>query len=339
MIRVTGMDNTTKQNTIIDIARDTGLSVATVSRALNSNPNVTEATKRRVLASARKLNYSPNENAKTLARGLSDTIGLLLPDNSKVNHLFFSAINAEILRRKMDVLTFNANNSVVLEETLIKEFINRRVGGIIVLPIPGDYSFIGEAMRRPVPLVVIGRFVPDYPVSHILLDFRKGICEAVDHLVVSRQKKRIVQLALKDVYEGIERRKAFEFALKANGIEFDQKPLYLVEDTCESGYEAMKRICDSGMQLDAVICSSDYTAAGAIRALIDRGKKVPDDIAVVGFHNTDISEYYTPRISTVGFDINEFARAAVDNIIAHMRGTPEPKNIGISTAFIQKETT
>ncbi|MBI4977782.1 MAG: LacI family DNA-binding transcriptional regulator [Spirochaetes bacterium] len=333
------MEKNVKQNTIVDIARDTGFSVATVSRALNNSPKVTEATKRRVLESARNLNYTPNEPAKMLVRGSSHTIGLLLPDNSAVNHIIYSAINLEFMKRKLEVILFNANNNLSVEDFLMHELVKRRVMGIVVLPLPGEYKMFDYAMSSGIPLVVLGRFVAAYNVSHVLFDFRKGISEAVDHLVRERGKRNFVQLALKDVADGLERRKAFEFALRANQIIPDHTLVHAVEDTCESGYTVMRGLLERGEIIDAVLCSSDYTAAGALRAIADRGLSAPNDIAVVGFHNMDISQYYTPRISTIAVDIEEFARLVADTMIGLIEDKFEMKNTGVSTTFLHKETT
>ncbi len=334
------MNDIEKQNTIFDIANALNISPSTVSRALNDSSLVKDKTKAKILKEAEKLNYIPNLAAKNLAKGTSDTVGLLLSDMSAMNLLFSSLFSKETHKNGLRTIVFNADNSAESQDYYLKELVFRRVNAIVISPVPGEYSTIKYALKAKVPVIVINRFVQDFNLDHVLFDLRKGICEAVDTLVDEKKRKHLYYLAPKDIFEGIERRKVFEFALKAHGLMPAHKPIYPAEDDPESGYKAMNRIFDAHDMVDAVICSSDQTALGAIRSIVDRGKRVPQDVAVVGFFNTSLSEYSTPRISSIDVNIKDYVRKVIGRVLEIGKNKDsKPVKINILTKFVAKETT
>jgi LacI family transcriptional regulator len=336
---ITAVNGNDRQKTIFDIAEALDISPSTVSRALNDSPLVKEKTKIRILKEAEKLNYIPNLAAKNLAKGQSDTVGLLLSDMSIVNSIFASLFSKDIHKSGYRSIVFNSDGSPESQDYYLKELAARRVSAIVISPIPGEYAGIKYALKAKVPVVVINRFVQNPELNHVLFDLRRGICAAVDTLVEERDKKHFYYLAPKDIFEGIERRKVFEFALKAHGLMPAQRPVYPAEDDPESGYKAMNKILDTHEKVDAVICSSDQTALGVIRALHDRKKRVPQDVAVVGFFNTPLSEYSSPRISSIDVNMRDYVRKVVARVVELGKNRmSKPVNISISTRFISKET-
>ena len=326
-------------NTIVDIAKDVGVSVATVSRALNDVKKVKETTRKKILESAKRLNYIPNTGAKSLVQGSSNNIGLLLSDTGSINNQLPSLIDKALSIHGFRLTTYNADNSQSLQKKYMEELIHQRVTGIIVHPIPGDYSFLEYAVAAKIPLIIINRFVKQYSLNHILFDFRIGICQAVDLLVRKRKRKHFFQLALKDVYEGVERRKAFDFAVKANELVYNHNTVYPVQDSHESGYAATLHLLKEHKDVDAILCSSDHSAVGAIRALKDQRVKVPEDVSVVGFYNTTLSDFYDPRISSIKVNIKTFTQTIVKEIISAVKGkTHEQENITLPTEFVEKES-
>ncbi|OHD62791.1 MAG: hypothetical protein A2096_14080 [Spirochaetes bacterium GWF1_41_5] len=328
-----------KPVTIVDIAKDTGLSIATVSRALNNSQKVTDKTRRKIKESASRLKYIPNEGAKALVQGTTNTIGLLLNDLSPASNTVYTILNEMTAKRDYKLLVFNSLNQINSQEHCIIDMLNRRITGIIIIPLPGAYHSLEPIYNSGTPCVIINRFVREFNFSHVIFDFRIGVCEAVDYLVISRQRKHFFQLANMDVYAGLERRKAFQFALKANQIDHSYNPVYPVDDSFKSGYEAMSLILNEHPEADAVICSSDYTAAGAIRACRDNKKKVPEDISITGYYNSEISEYFIPRISSIDANFSELCRTALDKMIAMIKNHEDhPENFSLPTRFIRRET-
>ncbi len=334
------MPETKKHNTIFDIARELDISPSTVSRALSGSTLVKEKTKKRILQEAEKLHYIPNLAAKSLALGTSNTIGLLLSDMSPVNNMFASLFSRATLKSGMRPIVYNASNSFETQEYYLKDMVYRRVTAIVVSPVPGDYSVLKYAIDAEIPVVVINRFVRDFELDHVLFDPRKGICEAVDSLVETKKKSHFFQMAPKDVYEGIERRKSFEFALKAHDLMPEYNPVYPAEDRASSGYKVMNKILQSHENIDAVICCSDLTALGAIRAIQDKKLRIPEDISVVGFYNTSLSDYSNPRISSIDINLKEYVQQAVQKAleVGIKDRISKPEIINLPTNYIAKES-
>ncbi|MEK6793991.1 MAG: substrate-binding domain-containing protein [Spirochaetota bacterium] len=271
-------------------------------------------------------------------RRTNGVAGLLISDNSLVSHLLASAIHTQFIKRNIELAAFHAANDPQTEGLFIDALIARRAGGVIVIPMPGNYQALNRIIAAQIPLVVAGSYAGIHGADHVLFDVRSGINDAVYHLVHRHQKKNLIQLALKDVYEGTERRNAFEFALGINGIQSAERPVFLVEDTCTSGFLAMQKILSENKPVDAVICSSDYTAVGAIRAIADKKLSIPGDISVIGFYDTEFSRCFTPRMSTIGFDVEQFAADAAEKLLQAIAGTDDVKITSVNTRYIHRET-
>ena len=327
-----------KKNTIVEVATDAKVSIATVSRALNNDKRVSDQTRRKVLESARKLKYIPNISAKELVLGTSKTIGLLLSSNTMVNVYISGLLSTEFAQHDFRLITFSSENSFRKQDAFLKDLLYRRVQGLIVFPIPGDYSFLNAAIQANIPVVILNRFVKDLPISHISMDARVGICECVDQLT-QKGRKIFFQLTSLDIAEGFERRNAFSFACKANNLRYKYNPIIPVGDTIRDGYQSTIDILLHYPQTDALICSSDYVAAGAIRAVIDQGRKVPEEISVVGFYNSDISQYFCPRISTIDADLFSMTKTACRHLLDSINSaTHEQVNFSLPTRFESRES-
>lgn len=335
------MSEIKKHVTIFDIAKELDISPSTVSRALSGSTLVREDTRKLILKEAERIHYIPNFSAKSLARGTTDTVGLLLSDMSPINNMFASDFSRETLLIGKRTIVYNSDSSPEAQEYYLKEMIYRRVAAIVISPIPGDYSVLKYAVEAEIPVIVINRYVRDFKFDHVLFDPRKGICEAVDNLVESKDRKYFFQMASKDIYEGIERRKSFEFALKAHDLMPAYNPVYPAEDKAASGYKSMNEILQTHDKVDAVLCCSDLTALGAIRAIHDKKLRVPEDISIVGFYNTSLSDYSSPRISSIDINLKEYVQRVVRKVeeVGASDRILKPGVINLPTSFIAKEST
>ncbi|HMB00559.1 MAG TPA: LacI family DNA-binding transcriptional regulator [Spirochaetota bacterium] len=329
----------TKKSTIKDIARITGYSVATVSRALNEFSNVTYKTKQKILEASKKLNYVPNLAAQNLVKGKSKVIGLVLPDAGPLHRGLVNYINEEVKKNNFLIINYNSNNSQEAQRFYIESLLRQQVDAIILSPIPGNYKIMDEILSYDTPIIILDRFLKDYNVNHILFDFRKGISQAID-ILVENGRRHFFQLARQDIYYGIERRNIFYFSLKANGITYRKNHTLPVDDQCSSGYAKMSELLKNEKKIDTVFCSSDITAMGAIRAAVDKGCRIPEDIAVVGCYNLDFSEYYVPRISTIHTDFKKLAQKLVNRLFALLKDPDlDVANQNLPTGFVAKDTT
>jgi len=332
-----------KKSTIIDIASKTGYSIATVSRALNNMPIVHDRTKKKIWNIAKKMNYVPNIAAKNLVKGKSRLIGLVLPDDSQIYIDINFHIYQNTLKNNYRLITYKSNNNHATQSFNVEQMLQQQIDGLIFSPIPGDYEVIERIHSFNLPMVIINRFIKNYPVNNIVIDLRQGVSEAVDYLKAAGIQ-RMIQLVRQDIIRGFERRNVFKFALKANGLDYSDELTYEVDDSFKSGYQKIKEIITSGTPVDAVFCSSDISALGVVRGLLDCGKRVPEDISVVGCYNSELSDYSNPRLSSIGADFAELSMRAVSRLLHLIQtsGTeqnPEPvQNISVGTRFIPRES-
>ncbi|MBL8994570.1 MAG: LacI family DNA-binding transcriptional regulator [Spirochaetia bacterium] len=333
------MDKNDRKATIIDISQKTGYSIATVSRALNNFPNVKEATKKKILEISKSLNYIPNVAAKHLVKGKSKIIGLLLPDRSGIYNDFIDFLYKDLLKRGYNILIYNSNDESSKQSFNIEQLLMQQVDGLIFSPIPGDYKILERIISLNVPCMVVNRFVRDYPVDHVLFDFRKGISEAVDFLV-ARGRKHFYQFVRQDVYNGFERRNAFNFSLKVNNLTCEDSLTIPVDDSFESGYEQAKILLERHVPVDVIFCSSDLSAVGVIRAALDAGVRVPEDLAVVGSYDCAVASYANPRVSTIRADFSKMSQAVTERMLKIINeGHSHTENLSIDTSFVARDTT
>jgi DNA-binding LacI/PurR family transcriptional regulator len=325
--------------TIVDLSRHTGYSIATVSRALNNFVNVKESTKKKILDLAKTMNYVPNVAAKNLVKGRSKIIGLVLPDRSGIYNDFINHFTLALHQFQYNLVIYNSNNESTKQAFNLEQLLMQQVDGIIFSPIPGDYKALDRVLPMNIPVVLLNRYSSEHTVDHVLFDFRKGMSEAVDYLV-SRGRRHFYHFARQDVYRGTERRNTFNFALKVNSLPVRDDVTFPVDDDYVSGFNQMKALLETGKEVDVVFCSSDFSAVGAIRAALDAGKRIPQDIAVVGSYDTPIARYGNPRLSTIQADFNSISTWVAGRILRRINEGPLPfANFSVPTTFVHRETT
>ncbi len=327
-----------KRTTIIDIANYTGYSVATVSRALNGFELIKEKTKANILSAAKKLGYIPNLMAQNLVNKQSKSIGLVVTENTQFYYEFYLHLRKLISLKGYNLIISYSNNDASTQDFHLNRFLSLQVEGIIIAPILEKIDFIEKIKITKTPFIILNCVFTQNEEKSITFDFKDGIKQAIDFLF-EKGKKNFYQLARKEIYYGIERRNFFKFALEGNGYVYDVSKVFFVRDVIDDGYEKMMEILGKDHGVDAVICSSDYTALGALRALFDSGKKVPQEVALVGCYNTKLSQYSIPRLSSVKTNIKDIAEKSVEKLFFEMKNLNKSHQIELKTSFISRETT
>jgi DNA-binding LacI/PurR family transcriptional regulator len=317
--------------TSFDIAELAGVSQPTVSRALRGDRTVSEATRLRIEAIARQLNYKVDKNASSLRRGQSSTLALLffedpLPDGSAINPFFLSMLGS-ILRtcaaRGYDLLTsfqqLSSNWHVDYEDS-------RKADGIILLGY-GDFelhrSRLDTLVAQGTHFVRWGSVEPGGRGTTIGCDNAAGGEDAGRHLI-ERGRRRIAFLgdASGHYPEFRERYRGLTAALRAGGLKPD---LGLQVDALSderSGYEATQRLIGRGVAFDAIFAASDMIAIGALQALEEAGRSVPRDVAVVGFDDLPAASLTHPPLTTIAQDYRRAGEMLVDALIRQIANQP-----------------
>jgi LacI family transcriptional regulator len=288
--------------TILDIARKMNVTGATVSRALNNHSSVKEETKKAIQEMALKLNYRPNKIASSLRLGRSNIIGVIIP-SAEIN--FFGSVIHGIEKianeNSYNVLIYQSNELYEYERKGVQTFLQSQVDGVLasISKETINLEHYIEIKRRGVPLVLFDRASDLLGVSSVVVDDYSGAFQATKHLI-DQGCRNIAHIGgQQHVSIFNQRLKGYIDALNVHGISVNEDMIVYGKVSIESGRDCMSRLLSSAKAIDAVFAVEDFTALGAMQAIKDAGKKMPDDIAIIGFANEAFGEYLTPSLSSV----------------------------------------
>jgi len=324
--------------TIKDVARELGVSVATVSRALSRPELLKPETRERVMAAVRRLGYRPNVLARGLRRGHTRALLAVVPTLSP----FFLEIfaGAEEVARQADfaLLLGYSNRDPEKEKACFDQVASGQADGIILLTgaMPSDYAQGRYALP---PLVTVLERVPNQNVPVVRTDHRAGAAEATRHLIALGHR-RIAHIAGTRTLPSSARRLAGYRETLAEADLPQLSELFGQGDfRMESGADAMRGFLALADPPTAVLCANDEMAFGAIRAAREAGLRVPQDLSVVGFDDLSIAEYFTPPLTTVHIPRHELGRQAAHALIEHLAGREVPSDRVLPTRLVLRQST
>ncbi|WP_392486735.1 LacI family DNA-binding transcriptional regulator [Haloimpatiens sp. FM7315] len=285
---------------IKDVAKEAGVSIATVSRVLNDINVVNEETKKKVQEAIKKLQYRPNIVARSLKTQKTSTIGIIIPDIS-------SQFYPEIVRGAEDVANIYNYNIILCNTDLdtekemeyLRVLREKMVEGILYMSSslqPKIFNLIDELQ---IPTVLIENRDEDKKYPSVTIDNEAGAFDAVNYLI-KKGNKKIAYIGNKDNGSNVTylRYEGYKRALKENNMELDDKVVYSGGLKVEDGYEGIIHIIEEN-KIDSVFCASDECAIGAINALRERNIKVPEDVDVMGFNDIYEASIFYPKITTI----------------------------------------
>lgn len=301
-----------RQITIKDIAQKLSLSTSTVSRALKDHPDISPKTRTAVKELAALLGYRPNRIALNLRNNSTRTIGLIIPE---IEHYFFSAIinGIEEIAYKNDysVMVFQSNESYKREVLNSQAVLTNRVDGVLVSysKETSDFSHFQKLVDNEIPVVFFDRVTDFVQADQVLADDYQGAFLAVNHLI-EKGCRRIAHFAApQNLQIGKQRLSGYHDALLKHNIPYDPN-LVLLADTYEMARRAAHDILRKPNAPDGFFAVNDISAIAIIKAAKELGKKVPEDVRVVGFENSKSAMFSDPELTTVdqfGFDLGREA--------------------------------
>lgn len=342
--------------TIKDIAKMCGCGVSTVSRALNNHPDINEETRKKIMAVVKEYNFVPNNSARNLKITDSKTIAILI--KGIANPFFMKMIKVmenEIRRQKYSLIIQHVDHNQDEVDVAIELEREKKLKGIIFLG--GYFNHTKEKLDAiSVPFVISTvNMTEQYSVNYssIAVDDVKESYKIVDYLIKLGHKKiLLISADLEDESIGKLRKVGYEKALRDNGIDFDESLIIPMSDdsdaySMKAGFEAMEEALKRKLDFTAVFAVADAVAIGACRALADDGKKIPEDVSVVGFDGIDNAKYYSPRITTIRQPFEEMADETISLLFKYIDGTKSADEarqklfegellIGESTAELKK---
>jgi LacI family transcriptional regulator len=278
------------------------ITAATVSRALNNNPRISEDTKKMVQKTAKRLNYKQNRQALALKSGKSKNLGVVLPI---INRNFFSnvirGIEEELNPMGYNVIICQTHDDEKKEADVIQNLLNAQVDGIIISIARGTKSteHFKQVLKKNIPLIFFDRKMEVNGSSSVTLDDYRGAYEATQHLI-DQGCTKIAHFTVDRSLEIYKNRfEGYKQALLDNGIGFDEKYVLGLESKIEAGKEAAKRLMELADPPNALFSASDLGALGAIQYLKDIGIRIPQDFCVVGFSNEPFTQLMELTISSV----------------------------------------
>ena len=284
---------------IKQIAKEAGVSVATVSRVMNHPETVATATREKIERVMKEAEYTPNWFAQGLNFNKTRTIGIIIPHLLHSSYMEVASGIEEVARVK-GYITFmcDMERDPGMEKEYISQLITRRVDGIILLFSAMDEQYIRMIESEKIPVVLIGENQENTGVNSVKVDCRAGAAEMIAHLVEVGHRSIGFLCGSDPRQETRDMLTGYRNILKANGIRVRDKLIRKTENSIEGGYIAAKKLI-SEVRPDCIFSTSDEIAYGAMDALKDSGFRVPDDIAVAGFGNNRMSNLIEPKLTTV----------------------------------------
>jgi DNA-binding LacI/PurR family transcriptional regulator len=314
--------------TLEEVGEVAGVSRATVSRVINNSPKVSPEVRASVERAIAKLGYSPNQAARSLVTRRTDAIALVVcePDERAFADPFFAAAARGIGAAAAEVdknLVLMILQGEVERERARRYLRPEHVDGVVLMSLHGDDPLPRQLQRAGVPTVLVGRPLGRLGLPYADADNRGGARQGVEHLL-ARGRRTIATIAgPSNMCAGVDRYDGYRDALKSAGVPF-RKTLVAEGDFYEeSGYEQMVRLLARRPDLDAVFAASDMMAVGALRALREAGRRVPDDVAVVGFDDAPIASHTVPALTTIRQPLDCMSAAAAELLLRRVDGDDE----------------
>ncbi len=332
-----------KQITLNDIAKKLDVSTVTVSKALRGHPDISYDTTKLVKKIANELGYSPNFMARNLSARKSNTIGVVIP---KIAHHFFSTIIEHIYDYAFDnnyeiILTVSQENAE-RERKHLQTLLSMRVDGIIVSisQQTTDYEIFETIKSRGVPVVFMDRIPSVNCCSTVIVDDKGGAYNAIQHAIGLGYKKIAHFAGYQNVNIGRERLAGFREAMNANGIEINNNWIIEGDYGEKSGYNSFMKLYNEKNLPEMVFAVTYPVALGMYMAAREVGIKIPDDVDVICFGNSQVQEFLSPPLSCVNQPTDKIANKSMEILLENINNREEfqPQHIVIDTDLIFRGT-
>ncbi|MDF2443123.1 MAG: LacI family transcriptional regulator [Subtercola sp.] len=317
-----------QKSTILAVAREAGVSTATVSRVLTGSKSVSEETANRVLAAAAKLRYSGNSIAKALRQNSTGNIGMLVPS---ISNPFFTALVDQVERRlaglSLNLFLCDSRNDPSIEADRLLSLTQGSVDGILVSPV--DMRASGPALERAaqiVPIVQIDRRVPSVESDWVGLDDTHAMEVIIAHLAAQGARTAAFVTSIGGSSSALDRLHSAQRACSAHGIRLPAELIFDGEFSLAWGSTAADRLLSAAPGLpDAIICSDDLIALGLAGRLAERGVSVPGGVLLTGFDDIEYASLNTPSLTTLRQPLPQIASEAVRLLTANIANSDRAK--------------
>ncbi|MGV3459807.1 MAG: LacI family DNA-binding transcriptional regulator [Flavobacterium sp.] len=309
--------------TIYDIAHELNISAATVSRALNDNPKISETTREQVKEAAARLNYKQNKLAAALRSGRSNNIGVIVP---RIDSNFFGSvirgIEEALYPHKYNVIICQTHEDEKREIENINTLLNAQVDGVLISVSNAENDkVIKRVLDKKVPLIFFDRKKNIDGVSSVTIDDFGAAYAATTHLIKERCSKIAYLSGDRSLEIYANRFKGYKQALTDHGLKYNEDYVIQTKSNVEAGKDAARQLLKLKNRPDAIFSSSDFAALGAIQELKAEGIRIPEDFCVVGFGNEPFTKFMELSISSVDQCTMEMGKIAAEVLMEQINST------------------
>lgn len=314
------MMNTDDTVTIYDVAREAGVSMATVSRVVNGNKNVKENTRKKVLEVIDRLDYRPNAVARGLASKKTTTVGVVIPN---IANAYFATLAKGIDdiadMYKYNIVLANSDENDEKEINVVNTLFSKQVDGIIFMGYHLTDKLRAEFSRSRTPIVLAGTVDLEHQLPSVNIDYAAASSDAVKLLAKNNKKKKKIAFVsgpLVDDINGKIRFSGYKEGLQANGLEFNEGLVFESKYKYEEGYALAERVLNAGAT--AAYVAEDEIAAGLLNGISDRGIKVPEEFEIITSDDSQVTKYTRPNLTSINqpvYDIGAIAMRMLTKIM------------------------
>lgn len=335
--------------TIKDIAKQCGVGISTVSRALNNHPDINPATRKKILEVIEETGFIPNNSARNLKRTDAKCIAVLV--KGITNPLFSSMIKIieeETQRSRYALVLRHVEEQEDEIDVALELEKEKRLRGIVFLG--GLFEHPEEKLRKlKVPFIfsTIGMNISDQfhkvEFSNIAVDDRLESAKITEYLLGLGHRKIALITEKKGPIGGL-RMEGYRQAFEKQGLPVEEDLIYYVQEdmdhySMENGYLTAKKLLESGREVTAIYAVSDSLAIGVCRAVLEAGKRIPEDISVAGYDGIEMGEYYNPKLTTIKQPVEEIAKKTIRLLLDVIAEREEPKQIVFPAELVVREST
>ncbi|NVK49836.1 MAG: LacI family DNA-binding transcriptional regulator [Cyclobacteriaceae bacterium] len=331
------------QVTMKEIAKKLGVSVSTVSRALKDSPELHEETKRKIVETAKEMNYQPNLLAQSLRISRTKTLGVIVPEIT--SHFFASCISGIqdfANKRGYNVMICQSNESIDQEIANIKTLVASQVDALMISLSreTNHYEHLFELYNREIPFVLFDRVQEDIPVSKVTFNDAGGAYQVTNHLLESGCRSIVYISGPEDLYISKKRKEGYLKALKEFGIKENPNFIKVTDLTEADNIRIAKEIASMDPLPDGVFCMIDPVAVDVLTYWKSIGLKVPEQIALAGFTNNPTSAVVEPPLTTVSQPGYEMGKLAVSHLLDQLDGlvSDDPISIVLDTTLVPRKS-
>ncbi|WP_394235588.1 catabolite control protein A [Niallia oryzisoli] len=287
--------------TIYDVAREANVSMATVSRVVNGNPNVKPTTRKKVLEVIDRLGYRPNAVARGLASKKTTTVGVIIPD---ISNVFFAELARGIediaTMYKYNIILSNSDQNKDKELHLLNTMLGKQVDGLVFMGGNITKEHVEEFGKSPVPIVLAGSIEETGKIPSVNIDHEQAAFDAVTTFIEKGHKH--IGLVIGPLHDPINSHKklaGYKRALSEAGIEYSEDLIAEGDYTYDSGIEAFEKLLEAENRPTAIMVGSDEMALGVVHGAEDKGFNIPEDFEVITSDNTRLSLMVRPQLTTI----------------------------------------